>query len=296
VDGYDMLREVAELGYEYVELSHGIRVSLVPGIVKAVSEGVVKVSSLHNFCPLPIGVMHAAPNLYQPTATEHRERELWFKHTKRTLDFAVELGANRMVTHGGSVKLFWDGILKKLIKYRMSNLERDLVRDMEYAPILQKALEKVRKKAEFANKILIHCLEQIAPEAQKRDIKIGLENRDGFKELPMDADFPSVLSHFKDSGVIGYWHDSGHGAIKSQFGIIDYNVHIEQNAEFMLGMHLKDATLDGQENLAIGTGYIDFKFLSQFFKDDMVLTVEVGPNIEVAEIISSREYLEALIS
>ena len=60
-DGYVMLREMADLGYEYIELSHGIRITLVPGILKAVEEGVVKISSTHNFCPLPTEVVQAAP-------------------------------------------------------------------------------------------------------------------------------------------------------------------------------------------------------------------------------------------
>src|ERR1051326_4891777 len=64
-DGRAMLREIRELGFEYAELSHGIRVSLLPGILEAVEAGEIKISSLHNFCPLPMGVNYAAPNLYQ---------------------------------------------------------------------------------------------------------------------------------------------------------------------------------------------------------------------------------------
>jgi hypothetical protein len=33
------------------------------GILKAVAAGEINISSLHNFCPLPVGVTHAAPNL-----------------------------------------------------------------------------------------------------------------------------------------------------------------------------------------------------------------------------------------
>ena len=85
-----MLREVADLGFERVELSHGIRITLVPGILKAVEDGVVKVGSTHNFCPLPMGVQHAAPNLFEPSAPDDREREQWVRQTKRSLDFASQ--------------------------------------------------------------------------------------------------------------------------------------------------------------------------------------------------------------
>ncbi len=68
-----MLREIRELGFEYAELSHGTRISLLPGILEAVDAGEIKISTLHNFCPLPIGVNSSAPNLYQFSA-ERRKR------------------------------------------------------------------------------------------------------------------------------------------------------------------------------------------------------------------------------
>ena len=56
-NGREMLEEIRDLGFEYAELSHGIRLSLVPGIMDAVEAGVIKISTLHNFCPLPIGCL-----------------------------------------------------------------------------------------------------------------------------------------------------------------------------------------------------------------------------------------------
>ena len=38
-DGAVMLREIRDLGFEYAELSHGIRISLLPGILQAVDAG-----------------------------------------------------------------------------------------------------------------------------------------------------------------------------------------------------------------------------------------------------------------
>ena len=54
-DGRAMLREIRDLGFDHAELSHGIRISLMPGILEAVDAGEIKISSLHNFCPLPDG-------------------------------------------------------------------------------------------------------------------------------------------------------------------------------------------------------------------------------------------------
>ena len=87
---------------------------LVPGILKAVEEGMIKVGSTHNFCPLPIGVVQAAPNLFEPSATDHKEHEQWVRHTKRSIDFAAQVRARVLVCHVGSVSCFWSSPERKL--------------------------------------------------------------------------------------------------------------------------------------------------------------------------------------
>src|SRR5881296_4532805 len=88
-----MLREIRELGFAYAELSHGTRISLLPSILEAVDAGEIKISTLHNFCPLPMGVNYSAPNLYQFSAEKPRERELALRYTLKTLEFAARLKA-----------------------------------------------------------------------------------------------------------------------------------------------------------------------------------------------------------
>ena len=70
-----MLREIIDLGFDRIELGHGIRISLMPGIQKMYQAGKVKFSSLHNFCPLPVEVMHASPDCYQFSSANGKERE-----------------------------------------------------------------------------------------------------------------------------------------------------------------------------------------------------------------------------
>jgi len=116
-DGRAMLREIRELGFEYAELSHGIRLSLVPGILDALKAGEMKISTLHNFCPLPVGVNGAAPNLFEFSSDRDRDRQLAFKHTVVTLDFAVRVGAPLVVLHFGRMDLKnYTGKLKELIQ------------------------------------------------------------------------------------------------------------------------------------------------------------------------------------
>src|ERR1044072_7883521 len=96
-DGRLMLREIRELGFEYAELSHGIRISPLHGIMEAAEAGEIKISTLHNFCPLPIGVNHAAPNLFKFTSLDARERENAFRHTLKTIETAARVKAQLVV-------------------------------------------------------------------------------------------------------------------------------------------------------------------------------------------------------
>lgn len=49
-----MIDEILSLGFDHVELSHGIKLSLLPGIMRAVDAGKVQVAGVHNFFPAPI--------------------------------------------------------------------------------------------------------------------------------------------------------------------------------------------------------------------------------------------------
>src|SRR5271170_7283490 len=104
-DGRAMLREIRDLGFDYAELSHGIRLSLMPGILEAVDAGEIKISTLHNFCPLPVGVTHSSPNLYEFSAERERDRDLAVRHTLKTFEFAVRVQAPLVVLHLGSMDL-----------------------------------------------------------------------------------------------------------------------------------------------------------------------------------------------
>src|SRR5438309_371376 len=103
-DGRSMLQEIRELGFEYAELSHGIRLGLVPGILEAVDAGEIRISSVHNFCPLPMGVNHAAPNLYQFSDERTRDRELAERYTAKTIEFAARVRCPVVVLHCGSIE------------------------------------------------------------------------------------------------------------------------------------------------------------------------------------------------
>ena len=101
-----MLHEIKDkLGFDLIELGHGIRMSLMPGIQEMFDAGKIRFSSLHNFCPLPVEVMAASPDCYQYSAVYPQERERALKQTFQTIDFAERLNAPFVVLHLGQVNM-----------------------------------------------------------------------------------------------------------------------------------------------------------------------------------------------
>jgi sugar phosphate isomerase/epimerase len=294
-DGYAMLREVADLGFGWVELGHGIRVSLVPGLLKALDEGVVRVSSLHNFCPLPAGYSMPAPNLYMPSAADSRERALWLRHTRRTIDFAQKLGARAVVLHLGKVEFFWFSPVRKYRRYLKAKGTVFSAEAPEYKELLAKTMTALRKRMEPYWARVKSGLEELLPYAQERGIRLGLENRESIDELPLDDGFADLFNGLCLPGVAGYWHDAGHAQIKQRLGLVNHAQHLERNADRLLGFHLHDVDAAGKDHQALGSGTIDFASVSRFFRPEHLFVLEYSPRVTPEDVLASRMRAQALL-
>jgi len=107
--------------------------------------GDIKISSLHNFCPMPVGVTHAAPNLYEFSAKKLHERELAVRFTLKTFEFASRVKAPVVVLHLGSMDLKdYTGRLREM-------LERDGKKSSRFEKLHAKPLLNSKPKREKAS-------------------------------------------------------------------------------------------------------------------------------------------------
>lgn len=292
-DGYAMLRDMADLGFEYAELSHGIRITLVPGILQAVKEGVIRISSTHNFCPLPAGVVQAAPNLFQPSARDAREHFQWVRHSKRSVDFAVQVSSRLLVCHLGSVIFFWLNPGAKIRRYVEKHRGFDPAADRKYQAILTKAKGKLRERMPAYWEQTQKSIRGLLDYAAQKGVLLALENREKFEELPRDEDYAEFVAGLPPAA--GYWHDAGHGQIKQNEGLIVHREHLEKNAGRLIGFHLHDVNEEGDDHQPIGSGKVDFEMISSFWKPEHTLVLELSPRVAKADVTLSRERLEALV-
>ncbi len=269
-----MLREIRDLGFEYAELSHGIRLGLVPGILDAVDAGEIKISSLHNFCPLPLGVNHASPNLYEFSDERPRQRELAVKYTLKTLDFAGRVKAPAIVLHLGSMEM------KDYTEKLGAMLERDGKKTPRYEKLRTEATAKREAHKGKAIGRVYETLRLILPEAEKRGLKLGIENRQALEEIPLEDDFEFFFREF-DSPSMVYWHDVGHGQIKENLGFLNSARHLESLSARLAGFHIHDVVFPAGDHAAPGTGMVDFAALKPFVKPGHIKVFELSPSLPV---------------
>jgi sugar phosphate isomerase/epimerase len=284
-DGEAMLQELVDLGFERVELGHGVRLSLMEGVLRFVEKGGVKISSLHNFCPLPVEITRPSPDCYQFSSPDQRERERALRFSFQTIDFAARLGAEFVVLHLGRVPV--EDYTDRLI--RMAEVGLHLSRGY-----VQTKLEAVRKRESAAPPHLqraLDCLEQVAAHAAEKGIMLGVESRHSFEEIPTEREMLNLLDEFREFTNVGYWHDFGHVQVKHNLGYLDHVEWMSQIGPRLIGCHLHDTQWPGRDHQPPFTGDVPYDQLIPLLpqKERTLFVFEMSPRRTREEIIEARE-------
>ncbi len=296
-DGEAMLKEVADLGFAYVELGHGIPLTLVPGILSAVEKGIIKVSSTHNFCPLPPGVMEPSPNYYEPSAGLKSGRAQWVRHTLNSIAFAKRVGADRMVAHMGSLRFFFGDPSRSLQDFIKDKTVEELAADKTFPARRDRLLKKMRKAAPKHYKRIRECLEAIKASAEEAGVRIGVENRDWLMELPLDADMAEFFKSVEDLPFVGSWHDVGHSRIKERLGLANVSDMLAATDANRLGFHLHNVSAEGRDHngLLLEGGTVDFPLVQKHIRPDQAVVLELSKRVSPQDVIASRLFAQKLI-
>ncbi len=286
-DGREMLREIRALGFEYAELSHGIRISLLPGIIEAVEANEIKISTLHNFCPLPMGLTKPAPNIYLFSSLDERERENAFRHSVKTIETAAMLKAKVVVLHMGRIEM--KDYTDKLIDLVGDGKKESPKFEKLSAEAMEKREAKKEKFVAHSNAMLRRLIEVAAP----LGIKLGVENREAVEEIPLELDFANLFREFPEE-TVGYWHDTGHAQIKENLGFIYHSLHLESMSRRLLGFHIHDVKFPGKDHSSPGSGMIDFAALQPMVKPEHIKVFEFSPSLSIEEAQSGIVHIKNL--
>jgi len=276
--GDAMLREIKnQLGFDLIELGHGVRLSLMPGVQEMFDAGKVRFSSLHNFCPLPVEVLSASPDCYTFSSRSAIERQRAIKQTLQTIDFAARLGAPFVVLHLGSVPM------KPVTESLIALAKKGEMFSREYVRRKVKAVaERESLGVDFLARVK-ESLQPIIARAAERNVRLGIENRRDYEDIPSEREIPGLLEEL-DSPQVGYWHDFGHLQIKANLGFIDHEEWLRVIGPRTLGCHLQDCIWPAQDHQPPFAGGVDLEKLVPLLPKDCLFVWEMSPRKTAEEI------------
>jgi sugar phosphate isomerase/epimerase len=275
-----MIQEILDLGFDTVELGHGTRLSLVEGILKMWEAGKIRISSLHNFCPLPPEIPRASPDCYEFSSERSAERERAVRNTYKTIDFAKRLGVPKVVMHLGSV--MEGDYTDRLVRLA----EVGMMTSNEFVRVKNEGVKKRMAGREAAFERSLECLRTVYKYAGEAGVQLGIESRHSFEEIPSEREMQIVLDEFT-APVAGYWHDFGHVQVKHNLGFLDHFGWLEKVAPRLIGCHLHDTKWPGRDHMAPFTGDVEYDRLIPLLPKDTLFVFEMSPRRTVEEITTA---------
>lgn len=269
-DGYTMIKEIVDLGFDTIEISHGLKISLLPGIIKAYQEQLISVCGVHNYCPSPVEVMMDAPDCYEFTSHRKNERKRSIELTLRTIETAAKFNAKYVVLHLGSVPM--RKISPKLEKLASSN-------DIE-SKKFEKLKNKLIKKREKLSPLYIdrarEALNFLIKEAEKNKIKLAIESRSSYEDIPNESEMSDLMKEYEENEWIGYWHDFGHVHRKHNLGLLSHKDWLEEMEPYLIGCHLHDVKWPHRDHQVPFSGQINFHELFEYFGKSKYMVFELS--------------------
>jgi sugar phosphate isomerase/epimerase len=270
--GDTMLREIkTKLGFDLIELDHGIRMSLIPGIQKMFDTGEIRFSSLHNFCRLPAEATAASPDCYSFSAASVEERERAVTQALQAIDFAGQLNAPFVILHLGQVNM--SPVTDRLIA--MAKAGEYLSR--KYVRMKIRAVQEREKAAPECLERVKNCLLRIIEYAAPRNVRIGLEARRDYEQIPTERELAELLEEM-NSPYLGYWHDFGHSQIKENLGFIDHAEWLRTIGPRAFGCHVQDCIWPARDHQPPFTGSVDFEKLVPLLPTNCIFVWEMNAN------------------
>lgn len=265
-DARSMIEEIKKLGIDSVELNFKLSKIMVDGVAELVNQNFIKVLSLHNFCPVPdsIEINKASPDYYSLASLDPIERQKAVTETKHTMDTACRLKAKAVVVHAGRLD----------IKDRTRELAGAVEDGLDVTDLID--LMQEEREAELQKgylDCLLESIKELIVHSKKVDIKVGLENRFYFRELPSIADFAIIFGAFKDKNL-GYWHDTGHAQVYENLKLLSHMEYLEKFGRRLVGVHLHDVTGVIDDHNAPFTGSLDFSILKPFLTGKIIKILE----------------------
>lgn len=294
----EFFEAASQLGFARFELNHWVSHELV----EATHFPPEVIQGVHAPCPA-----HPRTRDAEISALDKDERAAAIEAVAASLQLAERLGAPVVILHAGvvSVDPRLDAQLRDLYNQGRRNSH-------EYADL---KVELVRERARLAERHLDatrRSLERLATLADAIGVRIALENRFCYQEIPIPDELDLLLREF--AGPVGFWFDTGHAYCLEELGFIPHREWLAGFNQQMLGCHLHDMRTVAQsaepgwngedradspglrDHDIPGTGVIDFAEVLRYAPPGCLFTCEFETYHPPEQVKAGLDYLRQLSS
>jgi len=283
-DGMEVAQEARALGFEWIEISHGTKVSLLPGLMQAFDAGIIRVSSLHNFCPSPVEVLLDSPDAFEFTSHRQQERDRALSLTKQTIQMATRFGASRVVLHLGSVPM------KSHTERLEAMAQKGEIYSRAYIDLKLQFVQEREKLSAFYLERARTALKVLLPVAEQARVCLAVETRSHFEQVPNERELLALMTEFQDNPWLGAWHDFGHVQRKANLGLLDHAQLLQALAPKLLGCHVHDVDWPAKDHrVPLSTGGVDFEKLLPWVPKGLPLVWELSPSQRRAQVLAEHQ-------
>lgn len=264
VDLPDFFECANRLGFSAIELNHQIDSSMLAGV----NFNRYRFSSVHEPCPSDISTEELKTRDWLISSTNEENRKQGVKAIMRSIDLAHQLNTPVIVVHCGMVSPDFH-IEKKLRKL----FDDGKATSDEYLSLKQKMIEfrqgLITPCFEAVKKSLLELLDYAAP----HHIKLGLENRYHFYDIP-GLDEMGELLEMATSEQLGFVFDVGHAQALDRLGFYPFEEWLIRYSSRMIEVHLHDV-IGVNDHYVPGLGDVDFEMVASYLPKEALRTFEL---------------------
>lgn len=262
----DFFQEAKALGFGLIELNHAVNSSMLAGLSL---DGTV--SSVHEPCPADISAGTLKERNWLVSALDEEDRRRGVAAVQRSIDLAHDLGAGAVIVHPGRVDINPQPEFGLVALYRQGQAAGP-----EYTAARERLLAARAAQAGANMRSVRRSLLELADYAAPRGVRLGLENRYHFHEIPLPDELDELLSLGCGESV-GYWHDVGHAQVLENLGFGSHEEWLRRFAGHMVGIHLHDV-VGVDDHRAAGLGDVDWDLVARYLPAGALRTCEFQPS------------------
>jgi len=259
----DFFEAAAALGFKSFELNHAVTSAMLSGV----NLNGYRIASVHEPCPADISVSALKERGWLISSLDEENRRQGVLAIRRSIDLAHELGAQVVIVHPGHVDI------EPALELALRDLyNQGKAAAPEHTEAVERLMQARAGRAEANVQAARRSLIELAEYAARSGIRLGLENRYHYFEIPLPDELDVLLDVGYDD-TVGYWHDVGHAQTLQHLGLIRHEEWLRRFGSRIIGVHLHDI-VGIQDHYAAGLGQMDWDMVARYLPTDALRTCE----------------------